>query len=53
MRAVGVNTEQVISAGGASVPPGDYVDVIFVAAVKTDLPPPLDFSHISRPSFRT
>ena len=47
MRAVGVNTEQVISAGGL-VLPGDYVDVIFVAAVRTDLPPPLDLSHISQ-----
>jgi Flp pilus assembly protein CpaB len=47
MRAVGVNTKQVISAGGLVVP-GDYVDIIFVAAVKTDLPPPLDLSHISQ-----
>jgi len=47
MRAVGVNTKQVISAGGL-VLPGDYVDVIFVAAVRTDLPPPLDLSHISQ-----
>jgi len=47
MRAVGVNTKQVISAGGLVVP-GDYVDIIFVAAVKTDLSPPLDISHISQ-----
>ena len=47
MRAVAVNTKQVISAGGL-VLPGDYVDVIFVAEVKTDLPPPLDRSHISQ-----
>ena len=47
MRAVGVNTKQVISAGGL-VLPGDYVDIIFVAEVKTDLPPPLDRSHISQ-----
>jgi Flp pilus assembly protein CpaB len=44
---VGVNTKQVISAGGLVVP-GDYVYIIFVAAVKTDLPPPLDLSHISQ-----
>lgn len=47
MRAVGVNTKQVISAGGL-VLPGDYVDIILVAEVKTDLPPPLDRSHISQ-----
>jgi Flp pilus assembly protein CpaB len=47
MRAMAVNTKQVITAGGL-VLPGDWVDVIFVAAVKTDLPPPLDLSHISQ-----
>ena len=47
MRAVAVNTKQVINAGGL-VLPGDYVDVIFVAQVKTDLPPPLDRSHIAQ-----
>ena len=47
MRAVAVNTKQVIGAGGL-VLPGDYVDIIFVAQVKTDLPPPLDLSHISQ-----
>jgi len=47
MRAVGVNTKQVINAGGL-VLPGDYVDVIFVAGVRTDLPPPLDLAHISQ-----
>jgi len=47
MRAVAVNTKQVINAGGL-VLPGDYVDVIFVAEVKTDLSPPLDRSHIAQ-----
>jgi pilus assembly protein CpaB len=47
MRAVGVNTKQVISAGGL-VLPGDYVDIILVAEVNTDLSPPLDRSHISQ-----
>jgi Flp pilus assembly protein CpaB len=47
MRAVAVNTKQVINAGGL-VLPGDYIDIIFVAQVKTDLPPPLDLSHISQ-----
>jgi len=47
MRALGVNTKQVINAGGL-VLPGDYVDIIFVAEVKTDLPPPLDRSHIAQ-----
>ena len=47
MRAVAVNTKQVINAGGL-VLPGDRVDLIFVAQVKTDLPPPLDLSHIAQ-----
>jgi pilus assembly protein CpaB len=47
MRAVAVNTKQVINAGGL-VLPGDHVDIIFVAAVRTDLPPPLDLAHISQ-----
>ena len=47
MRAMAVNTEQVITAGGL-VLPGDYVDIIFVAEVKTDLSPPLDRSHIAQ-----
>jgi len=47
MRAVGVSTKQVISAGGL-VLPGDYVDIILVSEVKTDLAPPLDRSHISQ-----
>src|SRR3989304_4272675 len=47
MRAVAVNTKQVINAGGL-VLPGNRVDLIFVAQVKTDLPPPLDLSHISQ-----
>jgi len=47
MRAVAVNTKQVINAGGL-VLPGDYVDIIFVAEVRTDLPPPLDLSHIAQ-----
>jgi Flp pilus assembly protein CpaB len=47
MRAVAVNTKQVINAGGLILP-GDRVDVIFVAEVKTDVPPPLDRSHISQ-----
>ncbi len=47
MRAVAVNTTQVINAGGL-VLPGDRVDVILVAEVKTDAPPPLDSSHISQ-----
>jgi Flp pilus assembly protein CpaB len=47
MRAVAVNTKQVINAGGL-VLPGDRVDVIFVAEVKTDAPPPLDRSHIAQ-----
>ena len=47
MRAIGVNTKQVISAGGLVVP-GDYVDIILVAEVNTDLSPPLDRSHISQ-----
>jgi pilus assembly protein CpaB len=47
MRAVAVNTTQVINAGGL-VLPGDRVDVVFVAEVKTDAPPPLDSSHISQ-----
>jgi pilus assembly protein CpaB len=47
MRAMAVNTEQVITAGGLILP-GDYVDVIFVAEVKTDLSPPLDRSHIAQ-----
>jgi pilus assembly protein CpaB len=47
MRAVAVNTTQVINAGGL-VLPGDRVDIIFVAEVRTDAPPPLDKSHISQ-----
>jgi pilus assembly protein CpaB len=47
MRAVAINTKQVISAGGL-VLPGDYVDIIFVAEVKTNLSPPLDSSHIAQ-----
>jgi len=47
MRAVAINTKQVINAGGL-VLPGDHVDVIFVAQVRTDLPPPLDMSHIAQ-----
>jgi Flp pilus assembly protein CpaB len=47
MRAVAVNTKQVINAGGLLLP-GDRVDLIFVAQVKTDLAPPLDSSHISQ-----
>jgi len=47
MRAVAVNTKQVINAGGL-VLPGDRVDIIFVAAVRTDLAPPLDLAHISQ-----
>jgi len=47
MRAVAINTKQVINAGGL-VLPGDYVDIIFVAEVKTNLSPPLDSSHIAQ-----
>jgi len=47
MRAMAVNTRQVVNAGGL-VLPGDRVDLIFVAQVQTDLPPPLDMSHISQ-----
>jgi len=47
MRAMAVNTRQVVNAGGL-VLPGDRVDLIFVAEVKTDLSPPLDRSHIAQ-----
>jgi pilus assembly protein CpaB len=46
MRALAVDVEQVISAGGL-VLPGDFVDVILVVVVKSELPPPLDESHLS------
>lgn len=45
-RAVAIKVEQVINAGGLVVP-GDFVDVIMVADIKSDLPPPLDKSHLS------
>ena len=46
MRGMAVEVEQVISAGGL-VLPGDFVDVIMVATIKSDLPPPLNESHLS------
>ena len=45
-RALAIKVEQVISAGGLVVP-GDFVDVIMVANIKSDLPPPLDESHLA------
>ncbi|MDP2948275.1 MAG: Flp pilus assembly protein CpaB [Chloroflexota bacterium] len=45
-RAMSIKVEQVISAGGL-VLPGDFVDVIMVANIKSDLPPPLDESHLA------
>ncbi len=45
-RALAVEVEQVVSAGGL-VLPGDFVDVIMVATIASDLPPPLDESHLS------
>jgi pilus assembly protein CpaB len=46
LRAMAVDVEQVISAGGL-VLAGDFVDVIMVATIESDLPPPLDESHLS------
>ncbi len=46
MRAMAVDVEQVISAGGL-VLAGDYVDVIMVATIESDMPPPLDESHLA------
>jgi len=45
-RAISINVEQVISAGGL-VLPGDFVDVIMVADIKSNLPPPLNESKLS------
>jgi len=45
-RALAIKVEQVVNAGGLVVP-GDFVDVIMVANIKSDLPPPLDESHLS------
>jgi pilus assembly protein CpaB len=45
-RAMSIKVEQVISAGGL-VLPGDFVDVIMVAEIKSNLPPPLDKTHLS------
>ena len=45
-RAMSIKVEQVISAGGL-VLPGDYVDVIMVADIKSDLPPPLNETKLS------
>lgn len=45
-RAMAIRVEQVVSAGGLVVP-GDYVDIIMVAEIKSDLPPPLDKTHLS------
>jgi pilus assembly protein CpaB len=45
-RGLSIRVEQVISAGGL-VLPGDRVDVIMVANIKSNLPPPLDESHLS------
>lgn len=46
MRAMAVEVEQVVSAGGL-VLPGDFVDVIMVATIESDLPPPLNESHLA------
>ena len=45
-RAMSIKVEQVISAGGL-VLPGDFVDIIMVADIKSDLPPPLDETKLS------
>jgi len=45
-RAISINVEQVISAGGL-VLPGDFVDVIMVADIRSNLPPPLNESKLS------
>jgi len=45
-RGLSIRVEEVISAGGL-VLPGDRVDVIMVANIKSNLPPPLDESHLS------
>lgn len=45
-RALAIRVEQVVSAGGLVVP-GDYVDIIMVADIKSDLPPPLDKTHLA------
>ena len=45
-RAMAIKVEQVVSAGGLVVP-GDYVDIIMVANIKSDLPPPLDETKLS------
>jgi pilus assembly protein CpaB len=45
-RAISIKVEQVISAGGL-VLPGDFVDVIMVADIKSDLPPPLNESKLA------
>ena len=45
-RAMAISVEQVVSAGGLVVP-GDYVDIIMVANIKSDLPPPLDETKLS------
>lgn len=45
-RGLSIRVEEVIAAGGL-VLPGDRVDVIMVANVKSNLPPPLDESHLS------
>ena len=44
-RAISIKVEQVISAGGL-VLPGDFVDVIMVADIKSNLPPPLNESKL-------
>jgi pilus assembly protein CpaB len=46
MRAMAVEVEQVISAGGL-VLPGDFVDVIMVVTIESELPPPLNESHLA------
>ena len=45
-RAISISVEQVVSAGGL-VLPGDFVDVIMVADIKSNLPPPLNESKLS------
>ena len=45
-RAMAIKVEQVISAGGLVVP-GDFVDVIMVTEIKSELPPPLDETYLS------
>ena len=45
-RALSIRVEEVITAGGLLLP-GDRVDIIMVANIKSNLPPPLDESHLS------